>query len=252
MRLKVENPFGTILFEKFRKKCGAILPVSMGVLVTVTSVVAGPNIGIPEPEFNFGRAAQHAVLSHRFKITSTGDDTLVINKIVPGCGCTKAPLSDSVLAPGEETILELFFSTKSFRGIVNKSTYLETNISDEKYYIKFEAELLPEPDTVKPIHLSPSRLDVSQFKPKVRKKAKFWIHNTDSVDYRIKVIDYADKVFDIKMPELIPAHDSAWGGVIVKDDYIETEFEHSITFEVDDGSGLRYSLPVKRMYKVRK
>ncbi|MDH3889659.1 MAG: DUF1573 domain-containing protein [candidate division Zixibacteria bacterium] len=223
----------------------------LGLTVLFTTVEAGADIEIAEDSFNFGRAAQHAVLSHRFTIASTGDDTLVINKVVPGCGCTKAPLADSVLAPGEKTTLELFFSTKSFRGIVNKSAYIETNISEAKYYIRFQSELLPEPDTIMPIHLSPSRLDVSQFKPEVRRRARFWIHNKDSVDYRIKVIDYADQVFDIKMPEMVPAMDSVWGGVIVKDEAIPTGFEHSVTFELDDGSGIRYSLPIKRMYRVR-
>lgn len=228
-----------------------LILLALGLTVMITAVRAGPNIEIREDSFNFGRAAQHAVLSHRFKIASTGDDTLIITKIVPGCGCTKAPLADSILAPGEETTLELFFSTKSFRGIVNKKAYLETNIGEAKYYIRFQSELLPQPDTIMPIHLSPSRLDISQFKPKVRRRAKFWIHNKDSVDYRIKVIDYADKVFDVKMPEIVQAHDSAWGGIIIKDEAIPTAFEHSVTFELDDGSGIRYSLPIKRLYRVR-
>lgn len=228
-----------------------LILLALGLSIMITAVQAGPAIEISVDSFNFGRAAQHAVLSHRFKIASTGDDTLIITNIVPGCGCTRAPLADSSLAPGEETTLELFFSTKSFRGIVSKKAYFETNISEAKYYIKFQSELLPQPDTMMPIHLSPSRLDISQFKTKVRRKAKFWIHNKDSVDYRLKLIDYADKVFDVKMPEIVKAHDSAWGGITVKDEAIPTEFEHSVTFELDDGSGIRYSLPVKRMYRVK-
>lgn len=227
-----------------------LILLALGLSVTITAVWAGPNIEIRDDSFNFGRAAQHAVLSHRFKIASTGDDTLIITKIVPGCGCTKAPLADSILAPGEETTLELFFSTKSFRGIVSKKAYIETNIGDARYYIKFQSELLPQPDTIMPIHLSPSRLDISQFKKKVRRRAKFWIHNKDSVDYRLKLIDYPAEVLDVKMPEIVLAHDSAWGGITVKDAALATEFEHSVTFELDDGSGIRYSLPIKRMYRV--
>jgi hypothetical protein len=226
-----------------------LLTICLSVLIT--TVAAGPKIEIIEDSFNFGRAAQHAVLSHRFKIANTGDDTLIITKIDPGCGCTKTPLADSSLAPGEETILELFFSTKSFRGIVNKKAVIQTNIGEERYYIRFQSELLPQPDTMMPIHLSPSRLDVSQFKTKVRRRAKFWIHNKDSVDHKLKLIDYPDKVFDVKMPDIVLAHDSAWGGITIKDEALPTAFEHSVTFEIDDGSGTRYSLPVKRMYRVK-
>jgi hypothetical protein len=50
---------------------------------------------------------------------------------------------------------------------------------------------------------------------------------------------------------MVKAKDSAWGGVIVQDHAIETEFEHSLTFEIDDANRTRYSLPVKRMYRVK-
>ena len=227
-----------------------LILLTVGISVMITTVVAGPSIEILEDSFNFGRAAQHAVLSHRFRIANTGDETLIITKVDPGCGCTKTPLADSSLAPGEETILELFFSTKSFRGIVSKKAIIQTNIGEGRYYIKFQSELLPQPDTIQPIHLSPSRLDISQFKKKVRRKAKFWIHNTDSVDYKLKLIYHADKVFDVKMPDVVLAHDSAWGGITIKDEAIAGPFEHSITIELDDGSGIRYSLPIKRLYRV--
>jgi len=220
------------------------------VAVAAATVQAGPAVKISDAEFDFGRTSQHAVVSHRFVISSVGDDTLRITKVVPGCGCTKAPLADSVIAPGDQTVLELFFSTRSYRGFVDKTTYLETNIGEAREYIKISSELLPQPDTVMPIYLSPARLDVSQFKPEVRRKAKFWIHNRDTVDYQIKLIDYADQAFEVKMPEMVKARDSAWGGVIVRDDAIESEFEHSLTFEINDSNHTRYTLPVKRMYRV--
>ena len=221
-------------------------------LIVGASTQAGPAIEIGEDAFDFGRISQHAVVSHRFTISSTGDDTLRITRIVTGCGCTKAPLGDSVLAPGEQTTLELFFSTKCFRGHVSKTTHFETNIGEAKEYIKISSELLPQPDTIMPIHLSPARLDVSQFKPKPRTRARFYIHNKDSVDYQITLIDHADHVFDVKLPEIVKAHDSAWGGIIVHDDAVETEFEHSLTFEITDADRTRYTLPVKRMYRVNK
>lgn len=242
----------TLIRRYIHKAAITAAGILMCVLIVGASAQAGPAIEIGEDAFNFGRISQHAVVSHRFTISSVGDDTLRITKIVTGCFCTKAPLEDSVLAPGEQTTLELFFSTKSYRGYVNKTTYLETNIGQAKEYIKISSELLPQPDTIMPIHLSPARLDVSQFKPKPRTKARFYIHNKDSVDYRITLIDHADHVFDVKLPEIVKAHDSAWGGIIVHDDAIKTEFEHSLTFEINDANRTRYTLPVKRMYRVKK
>lgn len=224
------------------------LPV---VAVLTSMAVAGPIVEIPESTFDFGRVSQHAVVSHRFWIKSTGDDTLRIIRIESGCGCTEAPLRDSVLAPGDSTVLEILFSTKSYRGPVSKSPHLETNADDAKVYLKIKADLLADPREARPIMLDPYRLDVSQYKAKPRLRARFQIHNKDTVDYRITLIDHADEFFDVKLPEVVKAGDSAWGAVKVHESVAQKEFEHSLTFEINDDDATRYTLPVKRLYRVK-
>ncbi|MEA3297871.1 MAG: DUF1573 domain-containing protein [candidate division Zixibacteria bacterium] len=219
--------------------------------VLASFTVARPMISIPEHTFDFGRVAQHAVVSHRFLIKSVGEDTLRITKVIPGCGCTKAPLKDSVLAPGDSTTLEILFSTKSYRGFLSKRPYLETNISEEKVYLKIKSELLDEPRKSKPVSLLPYKLDVSQFKPKPRLMADFRIINKDTVDYEIRLVDYADHLFDVTLPAVVKAGDSARGIVNVHESAIKTEFEHSLTFEINDKNKTRYSLPIVRKYRVR-
>ena len=233
------------------KQRSAVVFLLLLMSMVVSAVSAQPGIRIPGESFDFGRTAQYAVVSHRFWIHSTGNQPLVITKVVPGCGCTKAPLRDSVIAPGDSTYLDLYFSTKSYRGYVKKRPYVETNIDGSQHYMMISAELLPEPDTIQPIHLSPARLDVSQFKPKVRRKAGFWIVNTDAVDYKITPVDHAAHAFAVELPTLVPAGDSAKGQVTVTDAFLEADFEESFTFEISDSSRTRYSLPVKRMYRVK-
>ncbi len=43
-----------------------------------------PELTIFEPEFDFGIVPQHSKISHIFWLHSTGYDTLVIDKIIPG------------------------------------------------------------------------------------------------------------------------------------------------------------------------
>lgn len=212
---------------------------------------AGPVVEIPNPLFDFGKVCQRAQVAHTFWIKSVGDDTLRITKVVPGCGCTKAPLQDSVIAPGDSAALEIFFSTKSYRGIVSKRPYLETNAGEEKVYVKITSELLPEPDSAMPLSLSPYNLDVSQFTQKPRRRAKFLIHNKSDQDYEITLVDWSRKHFDVKLPNKIKAGETAEGMVIVHEEAVETEFEQSLTFEINDEANSRYSLPVKRMYRIK-
>lgn len=76
----------------------------------------GPKIFLPEKEWDFGYIPQNAVVSHFFLIKNTGDDTLQIIKVRPGCACTYAPLKKDILAPKDSTSLEVIFSSRNYQG----------------------------------------------------------------------------------------------------------------------------------------
>ncbi len=221
-------------------------------IILSSAAFAGPAIEIPNASFDFGKVRQHAVVSHSFWIKSVGDDTLHITKVVPGCGCTKAPLEDSVLAPGDSTRLDIFFSTRSFRGYVTKRPYLETNISDEKTYLKIYALLLPEPEKDTPLVINPNPLDISQFTDLPRRKGTFLIENRSNHDVELTLIDWARDYFDVKLPKKIKAGEAAQGTVTIHKDKIPEEFEHSLTFQINDDKQTRYTLPVKRVVRIKK
>ncbi len=216
------------------------------------SVAAGPMIEIPDPVFNFGKVGQRAKISHTFWIKSTGNDTLRITKVVPGCGCTQAPLQDSTLAPGDSTRLDLFFETRSYRGYVTKRPYLETNIDpDEKVYLKIHAHLLPKPEEDSQIVINPNPLDVSQFTELPRRKGKFLIENRSDRDYEITPIDWAEDYFTVDLPKKVKAGETAQGEITVHEERIPEAFEYSLTFQINDDQETRYTLPIKRLYRVK-
>ncbi len=219
-------------------------------VLTLSSLAfAEPGIELSESSFNFGKAPQRAAVSHTFWLKSTGTDTLVITKIVPGCGCTKAPLMDSVLAPGDSTSLEIIFETKSFRGYVTKKPYLETNISEDKIYLRIDAELFPKPESILPVGFEPFKLDVSQFTEKPRSKAKFHLVNKSDVDYEITMLDIKNKAFDVKLPKKIKAGETIEGILTVHKDKLETEFQSSFTIQLNDDFQTRISLPIRRILR---
>lgn len=49
-----------------------------------TTASAESNLTIPESVFDFGFAPQKSKLTHKFWLKSTGDDILIIDKVVPG------------------------------------------------------------------------------------------------------------------------------------------------------------------------
>ncbi len=220
-------------------------------LLSAASVVAGPDIAIPEVEYIFGKVPQHSAVSHRFLLRSTGDDTLRITKVVPGCGCTQAPLQDTILAPGDSTWLEIVFSTRTYRGSVSKRPYITTNSSDDNYYIRFDTDVLPDPGQAFPLRFDPYKLDVSQFGPKSRRTAVFTLENVSDTDYTFNLIDTSGRDFDVELPTRIKKGEKISGKVTVHDNAVENDFEQSFTIELNDKAKTRYSLPVRRMYRTR-
>ncbi len=226
-----------------------VLIVLFAVVLFSQSVLAGPMAQIPEATFNFGKISQHVKISKTFWVKSIGDDTLKILTIVPGCGCTQIPMKDSVLAPGDSSSFEVQFSAQAYRGFITKKPYITTNAGPDNIYLEFNAEIIVDSTLFKPIRLNPFKLDVSQFTVESRRKTSGWIINTSEKDLQLKMIDDKNKNFTVALPKIIKAHDSAQATVTVNEDAITKEFEQSVTFEVNDETASRFSLPVQRIYR---
>lgn len=106
--------------------------------------VIGPKIFMPEKEWDFGYIPQNAVVSHFFLIKNTGDDTLQIIKVRPGCACTYAPLKKDILAPKDSTSLEVIFSSRNYQGsktlVVAIFSSDTSNFSDINFTANIENE----------------------------------------------------------------------------------------------------------------
>lgn len=221
------------------------------IVLSVSSAFAGPKVHVPDSTFDFGKVVQNVTVSHSFWIHSVGDDTLRITRIVPGCGCTKAPVTDSVLAPGDSTRIEIVFSTKRFRGLVAKRPFFETNAGAERNYLKITADLSVDGDMMRPLVITPTEVDVSQFTQAPRRRAKFQVTNLSDREYKLQLVDDAFNNFDIELPGRIKAGETVEATVLVKEDLVELPFEQSVTFQLDDEAGSRYTVPVKRVVRIK-
>jgi len=220
-------------------------------LMTAVDLAAAPAIEITNDEFYFGKMVQHATVRHVFWIKSVGSDTLRIEKISPGCGCTKAPLQDSVLAPGDSTRLEIIFDSKRFRGLTEKKTAIHTNAANQPTaYVAIIADLSLEPTEMRPLVIQPYRVDVSQFTKAPRRRAKFLIENRSDQDYKLELIDATDLNFEIELPNEIKSGETVEGVILVDKDRLEEAFKQPITFKLNDERGTRYTIPIKRDVRI--
>jgi hypothetical protein len=67
-----------------RKLGLSVLLMAVMLVMLAGSLLAAPELSIPEPFFDFGYVPQQATISHDFWLYSTGTELLVIEKVYPG------------------------------------------------------------------------------------------------------------------------------------------------------------------------
>src|SRR5882724_4026139 len=78
---------------------------------------AAPKIVFAEPEFEFGRVLAGQPVAHEFVFTNTGNATLLITGVTPGCHCTTAGAYSSEVAPGKSGVIPIRFDGSGSGGM---------------------------------------------------------------------------------------------------------------------------------------
>lgn len=223
------------------------LSLIFGITFVSATASAGPAVQIVNDAFDFGKTLQHSTVSHTFWIKSTGNATLRITEVNPGCGCTRAPLRDSTLSPGDSTALEIIFSTRSFAGQITKRPYLKTNASPDKVYITISSDVVTEPDLLGPLRLTPYHIDVSQQPGKERRHALFLIENVSGQPLQLRLVDVPSDYLEVTLPDKLEPGETSEGLVVVRPGAAAVAFDKSFTFEVSGADRTRFSMPVRRL-----
>ena len=89
-----------------------------------------PKLEIGSPVYDFGTVAQGTVVTQEFTVKNSGTADLVVNRLVPSCGCTASSASQNSIAPGESGTIKVEFDTTGFSGDKLKSVRVYTNDMD--------------------------------------------------------------------------------------------------------------------------
>ena len=101
-----------------------LLTLALGVLPA--AALKGPKIAFEKEELNFNNVHEGKELTAVFSFTNQGDQNLVIEKVVPACGCT-ASQWDKVTPPGQKGSVTLVLDTTGINGVFRKSAAVATN-----------------------------------------------------------------------------------------------------------------------------
>jgi hypothetical protein len=166
--------------------------------------------------------------------------------VIPGCGCTKAPLKKSELIPGETTELEIIFSTKRYNRRVSKRPRIETNEGTPPKNITIHANIVNQHNETHHITIMPYKLDMSALGKTDRDRFTFKLTNVSDENLTPVLVDYPVDMMHVVLPEALAPGASAKGEIKLRGEVLDMSFEKSITIQLDDRAATRFTIPIKR------
>ncbi len=86
-----------------------------------------PKIEFQSTTYDFSKIKQGEIARHDYVFTNSGNATLEILDVKPGCGCTTAGSWDKKVEPGKTGSIPLQFNSTGFGGSVSKSATVTCN-----------------------------------------------------------------------------------------------------------------------------
>jgi hypothetical protein len=118
-----------------KKACTVVVALFTALALPSTSVaqeraktLTSPAIALATNTFDFGRIKQGDVAKHVFYFTNTGNATLEILDVKPGCGCTTMGSWDKKVEPGGTGSIPLQFNSAGFGGRIHKAATVICNV----------------------------------------------------------------------------------------------------------------------------
>jgi rhodanese-related sulfurtransferase len=100
----------------------------MAILALGIAAAAAPEIHVDSDTYDFGTIVEGFAVEHTFVLSNVGDETLIIDRVYAGCGCTTTALATKELEPGESVELHAVVNTSGFGGTdVSKPIYVYSN-----------------------------------------------------------------------------------------------------------------------------
>ncbi len=105
----------------------------------------GAKASFAETRHIFGKIDDSKVVSHTFKFTNTGTETLTIVQAKGSCGCTVPDLRKKDYAPGESGELAVQFNPHNRRGAQHTTVTVSTNdAAQPQTILHIESEVIPQ------------------------------------------------------------------------------------------------------------
>jgi hypothetical protein len=202
----------------------------------------GPRIKTDVEIFDFGFVPQNTVVSHTFWLKNTGTAQAHIDKLVPNCGCTQVPPTDSVIAVGDSLPVEVLFGTRGMIGHVEKFVRIMSNAVGRVPALTIHATAVKDGEPTPGATLSPSHLRIG--KGASLQEAKVKVQNTGKTKLAFRTIEAPEPWIRVNPKEF--ALDTGQKTTLQLQIQRGTgdKFTKSVTWEAVGDSLARFTLPI--------
>jgi hypothetical protein len=202
-------------------------------------------IDIVSDNYDFGSIPRGAIVIHSFVIRNVGKDTLAVTNVKPTCGCTTAPLSDSLVAPGKQADIRATFNTQKFNGRVKKQIYIDSSDPIKPYLkVSFSAIINNPLQTIMP---SPVEADFGNVKLGAPAELKVTITNNDTTKADLAIVEEsAPSMVKSKLTQTTVAPGGTTELILDLEPRPKAEIlTQSITLEASNIADSRFTIPWK-------
>lgn len=239
--------------KSYRRVLGAMITValagSMAEPVLAAPDLSGPRLRTNQEIFDFGVVPQNSQIAHAFWLKNVGTETAVIEKIKTNCGCTQAPMADTVVEVGDSAWVEMVLNTRSIKGTLEKNARIFANARGRIPAFTIRTRIAPDDEIRTPIHPDPLTAYIDPESPPTRSGSKWefpiTLRNTSSEKVRVRAVDVPDLYVSLSQSEFALAPGEEQKMILLIDPAImDQPYSKSLTLEMTDPDRSRLTIPV--------
>jgi hypothetical protein len=216
------------------------------------SAFAEAKLEIDSTVFNFGWTPGNSTIQHSFWLKATGSEDISISEIKTGCSCAMMPLESNEIAAGDSVLASFVWDTRRSHGPLFRYPRIYSNAASSPLKMDITAHIMIDPDSLRPVYARPFKFELARHAGRSIDSVSFRIINESEQDVTASIASLLPKECEISLPATIPAKGEATGYASVKPEFLDKEFETSITVGVSIADDHYITIPIRRKFYMAK
>jgi len=128
---------------------GLVSLIIMGNSGVLFSQQKNASLSFDKVQHDFGKIEESdGPATCTFVFTNTGSVPLIINRVVPSCGCTSPEWSKEPIVPGGKGFVKATYNPRNRPGTFNKSVNVFSNAEQPNVVLRIMGDVIPRPRTI--------------------------------------------------------------------------------------------------------